>query len=218
VSFHLRHDDRVKKGAPPYLNSYPSPPPLSLSLATGTGKGDVVERILLGEGSGPRALLLIRGSEAGPSEGFRQLPQSTQAPSPLLIRGSKAGPSEGFRQPPQSTRAPRPLLIRGSKAGPSEGFDSRPRACRVSDDSGYVRYMAEAQATLLRYPRTFPRPAGKICNGIPPEGGIEPSDPVEGVWVRRITHRYFWSVPLGHQPTPNERGTNIHSDHPLAAH
>jgi hypothetical protein len=138
ASFHLRHGDCVKKGAPPYLNSYPSPPPLSLSLATGTRKGAVVERILLGEGSEPRALLLIRGSKAGPSEGFRQSPQSTRAPSPLLIRGSKAGPSEGFRQPPQSTRAPRPLLIRGSKAGPSEGLDSRPRACRVWDDSGYV--------------------------------------------------------------------------------
>jgi hypothetical protein len=36
-----------------------------LSLATGTRKG-----ILLREGSGPRALLLIRGSKASPSEGF----------------------------------------------------------------------------------------------------------------------------------------------------
>jgi hypothetical protein len=71
ASLRLCHNDRVKKGAPLYLNSYPSPPPLSLSLATGTGKGDVVERILLGGGSGPRALLLIRGSKAGPSERFR---------------------------------------------------------------------------------------------------------------------------------------------------
>jgi hypothetical protein len=29
--FHLRHDDRVKKGAPRHLNSYPFPSPLSLS-------------------------------------------------------------------------------------------------------------------------------------------------------------------------------------------
>ena len=41
-----------------------------LSLATGTGKGDTPKGILLYEGSGPRALLLIRGSKAGPSEGF----------------------------------------------------------------------------------------------------------------------------------------------------
>jgi hypothetical protein len=56
------------------------------------------------EHSGPRALLLIRGSEVAPC---------------------------GVQQPPQSTRAPRPLLIRGSRAGPSEGFDSRPRALRL---------------------------------------------------------------------------------------
>jgi hypothetical protein len=41
-----------------------------LSLATGTGKGDTPKGILLCEGSGPRALLLIRGSKDGPSEGF----------------------------------------------------------------------------------------------------------------------------------------------------
>jgi hypothetical protein len=32
---------------------------------------------------------------------------------------------------------------------------------------------------LPRYPRTFPRPAGMICNGIPPEGGTETSGPIE---------------------------------------
>jgi hypothetical protein len=41
-----------------------------LSLAIGTGKGDTPKGILLCEGSGPRAPLLIRGSKAGPSEGF----------------------------------------------------------------------------------------------------------------------------------------------------
>jgi hypothetical protein len=43
---------------------------LFLSLATGTGKGDTPKGILLREGSGPRAPLLIRGLKAGPSEGF----------------------------------------------------------------------------------------------------------------------------------------------------
>jgi hypothetical protein len=43
---------------------------LFLSLATGTGKGDTPKGIPLREGSGPRAPLLIRGSKAGPSEGF----------------------------------------------------------------------------------------------------------------------------------------------------
>jgi hypothetical protein len=54
-TFRLRHDDRVKKGAPRYLNSYPFPFPLSLSLATGTGKGGISKRILLREGNGHRA-------------------------------------------------------------------------------------------------------------------------------------------------------------------
>jgi hypothetical protein len=157
-----------------------------------------LKRILLDEGSGPRALLLIRGSKAGPSEGFRQPPQKHSGSEPITDQGFEGWPLGRVRQPPQSTRAPRPLLIRGSKASPSEGFDSRPRACRVRDDSGYVRYMAEALATLPRYPRTFPRPAGTICNGIPLEGGIEPSDPIERVRVQRITYKYFWSAPLGH--------------------
>jgi hypothetical protein len=169
--FHLCHNGRVKKGAPPYLNSYPFSFPLFLSCHRDRERGVFRKGILLSEGNGPRALLLIKGSKVAPS---------------------------GVRQPPQSTRAPSPLLIRGSKAGPSEWFDSRPRARRVRDDPGYVRYMAEARATLLRYPRTFPRPAGTICNGIPPEGGIEPSDLSEWVRVRQITCSYFWSAPLGH--------------------
>jgi hypothetical protein len=154
--FHLRHDDRVKKGVPHYLNSYPFSFPLSL-LPQGSGKGILRKRILLSEGNWPRALLLIRGSKVAPC---------------------------GVRKPPQNTRAPSPLLIRGSKASPSEGFDSRLRARRVRDDPGYVRYMAEARATLPRYPRTFPRPTGTICNGIPPEGGTEPLDPIKWVWVQ----------------------------------
>jgi hypothetical protein len=43
---------------------------LFLSLTTGTGKGDTPKGILLREGNGPRAPLLIRGSKAGPSKGF----------------------------------------------------------------------------------------------------------------------------------------------------
>jgi hypothetical protein len=46
---------------------------LFLSLATETGKGDTPKGILLHEGSGPRALLLIRGLKAGPFEGFDSL-------------------------------------------------------------------------------------------------------------------------------------------------
>jgi hypothetical protein len=39
-------------------------------LQQGPGKGDTPKRILLREGNRPRASLLIRGSKAGPSEGF----------------------------------------------------------------------------------------------------------------------------------------------------
>jgi hypothetical protein len=135
ASFHLRHDDRVRKGAPHHLNSYPFPLPLSLSCYRDWERGY---------------------SERDPS------PQRKRAPSPPTDQGFEDWPLGRVRQPPQSTRASRPLLIRGSKAGPSEGFDSRPRAHRVRDDSGYVRYVDEARATLPRYPRTFPRPAGAI--------------------------------------------------------
>jgi hypothetical protein len=132
---HLRHDDRVKKGAPHHLILYHFPLPLSLSCYRDRERGY---------------------SERDPS------PQRKRAPSPPTDQRFEGWPLGRVRQPPQSTRAPRPLLIRGSKAGPSEGFDSRLRKCRATDDSGYVRYMAEAQATLPRYPRTFPRPAGAI--------------------------------------------------------
>jgi hypothetical protein len=43
---------------------------LFLSLTTGIGKGDTPKRTLLREGNRLRASLLIRGSKAGPSEGF----------------------------------------------------------------------------------------------------------------------------------------------------
>jgi hypothetical protein len=95
-----------------------------LSLATGTGKGDTPKGILLREGSGPRALLLIRGSKAGPSEGFGAASEHSGS-APTTDQRFKGWPLGRVRQPPQSTRAPRPLLVRGSKAGPSEGFDSR---------------------------------------------------------------------------------------------
>jgi hypothetical protein len=67
--FYLRHNDRVKKGAPHHLILYPFPLPLSLSCHRDRERGY---------------------SERDPS------PRRKQAPSPLLIRGSKAGPSEGF--------------------------------------------------------------------------------------------------------------------------
>jgi hypothetical protein len=169
--FHLRHDDCLKKGVPHCFEISPFFLfSLFLSLRRDRER-EHFEGALHNKRNGPRALLLISGSKAAPC---------------------------GVRQPPQSTRALSPLLIRGSKAGPSEGFDSRPRTCRVRDDPGYVRYMAKARATLPRYPKTFPRPAGTVCKGIPPKGGTKPSNPIKWVPVQRITCRYFWSAPLDH--------------------
>jgi hypothetical protein len=134
ATLHLRHNDRVKKGAPRHLISYPFPLPLSLSCLRDRERG-YSEGILLREGSEPRAPLLIRGSKAGPSEGFN---------SRLRALGLRAHYwSEVPRLAP-------------------EGFDSHLRARRARENHGYVRYITKAWATLPRYPSTFPRPTGTI--------------------------------------------------------
>jgi hypothetical protein len=160
ATLHLRHNDRVKKGVPHRLILYPFPLLLSLFYYRDRERGY---------------------SERDPS------PRRKRAPRPLLIRGSKAGPSGGFdsrlralglhahywsevrRLAPRkgSTAASghsgsTPTTDQGFEGWPPEGFDSRLRTRRARDDSGYVRYMAEARATLLRYPRTFLRPVGAI--------------------------------------------------------
>jgi hypothetical protein len=99
ATLHLRHNDRVRKGAPRRSNSYPFP--LSLSC--------------------------YRDQETGYSERDPSL-RRKQASSPPTDQRFEGWPLRRVRQPPQSTQAPRLLLIIGSKAGPSEGFDSRLRA------------------------------------------------------------------------------------------
>jgi hypothetical protein len=69
ATLRFHHNDRVKKGAPRCLILYPFPFPLSLSYNRDQERGY---------------------PERDPS------PRRKRAPSPLLIRGSKAGPSEGF--------------------------------------------------------------------------------------------------------------------------
>jgi hypothetical protein len=70
ATLHLRHNDRIKKRSVHVIRFRILFHFLFLSLATGTGKGDTPKGILFREGSGPQAPLLIRGSKAGPSEGF----------------------------------------------------------------------------------------------------------------------------------------------------
>jgi hypothetical protein len=100
VTLHLRHNDRVKKGAPRRSILYPFPLPLSLCCYRDQERGY---------------------SERDPS------PRRKRAPSPPTGQRFEGWPLGRVRQPPQAARAPRPLLVRGSKAGPSEGFDSRLR-------------------------------------------------------------------------------------------
>jgi hypothetical protein len=186
ATLHLRHNDRVKKGAPHRSISYHFPLPLSLSCYGDRERGYSERDPSLRRKRGPSPPT-DQGFEGWPLGRVRQPPQSTRAPRPLLVRGSKAGPSEGFnsRLRPLVLRAhywsevrrlaPRkgstaasghlgstPTTDQGFEGWPPEGFDSRLRTRRARDDFGYIRYMAEARATLPRYPRIFPRPAGAI--------------------------------------------------------
>jgi hypothetical protein len=70
ATLRLRHNDRVRKGAPRHLDFVFFPFSSFSLLLQGPGKGDTPKGILLHEGNGPRAPLLIKGSKAGPSEGF----------------------------------------------------------------------------------------------------------------------------------------------------
>jgi hypothetical protein len=70
ATLHLRRNDRVKKR---YATSFDFVSFFFSSfslLQQGPGKGDTPKRTLLREGNRLRASLLIRGSKAGPSEGF----------------------------------------------------------------------------------------------------------------------------------------------------
>jgi hypothetical protein len=55
-----------------------------------------------------------------------------------------------------------PTTDQGFVGWPSKGSDSRLTARRVRDDLRYIRYITKDRATLLRYPRTFPRPMETI--------------------------------------------------------
>jgi hypothetical protein len=98
ATLHLRHNDRVKKGAPRRSNLYPFPLTLSLSCYRDRERGC---------------------PKRDPS------PRRKRAPSPPTDQRFEGWPLGRVRQSPQSTRALRPLLVRGLKAGPSEGFNTR---------------------------------------------------------------------------------------------
>jgi hypothetical protein len=132
-----------------------------LSLAIGTGKGDTSKGILLREASGPQAPLQIRGSKAGPSEGFDSRLRALGLRARYWSEVRRLAPRKGSTAA-SGRSGSAPTTDQGFVGWPPYGFDSRPRARRVRDDSGYVRYITKARATLPRYPRTFPTPAGTI--------------------------------------------------------
>jgi hypothetical protein len=95
ATLHPRHDDRVKKGAPHRSISYPFPLPLSLSCYRDRERGYYERDPSLRRKRAPSPPT-DQGFEGWPLGRVRRPPQSTRAPRPLLVRGSKAGPSEGF--------------------------------------------------------------------------------------------------------------------------
>jgi hypothetical protein len=95
ATLHLRHNDHVKKGAPHRSISYPFPLPLSLSCYRDRERGYSERDPSLRRKRAPSPPT-NQGFEGWPLGRVRQPPQSTRAPHPLLVRGSKAGPSEGF--------------------------------------------------------------------------------------------------------------------------
>jgi hypothetical protein len=87
------HNDRVKKGVPRHSISYPFP--LSLSYNRDRERG-YPERDPSPRRKRVPSPPTDQRFEGWPLRGVQQPPQSARAPRPLLVRGSKAGPSEGF--------------------------------------------------------------------------------------------------------------------------
>jgi hypothetical protein len=117
ATLRLRHNDRVKKGTPRRSNSASFSFSSFSLLKQGLGKGDTPKSILPREGTRLRASLLIRGSKAGPSEGFNSRLRARGLHTHYWSEVRRPAPRR-VQRPPQATRAPRPLLIRSSKAGP----------------------------------------------------------------------------------------------------
>jgi hypothetical protein len=95
ATLHLHHNDRVKKGAPRRSISYPFPLSLSLSCHRDRERGYSERDPSPRRKRAPNPPTDQR-FEGWPLGRVQQPPQSTRALRPLLVRGSKAGPSEGF--------------------------------------------------------------------------------------------------------------------------
>jgi hypothetical protein len=154
ATLHLLHDDRVKKVRHVVQIHIPFSLPLSLSC--------------------------YRDQERGYSERDPSL-RRKWAPALLLIRGSKAGPSEGFNSRLRAIGPRALLLIRGSKAGPSEEFDSRLRALglRAHHWSEVQRLAPQMGSTTTSSHSGSAPTTDQGFVGWPPKGSIAASEHAE---------------------------------------
>jgi hypothetical protein len=101
--FHLRHDGRIQKGAPPYLNSYPFPFPLSLSCHRDRERGYSEK-----DPSQPRKRApsppTDQGFEGCALRGSATSPEHSSS-EPITDQGFEGWPLGRVRQPPQSTQS-----------------------------------------------------------------------------------------------------------------
>jgi hypothetical protein len=95
ATLHLRHDDRVKKRCAMSFDFVSFSTSSFSLLPQGPGKGILRKGSFSAKEAGPSPPTDQR-FEGWPLRRVQQPPQSTRAPRPLLVRGSKAGPSEGF--------------------------------------------------------------------------------------------------------------------------
>jgi hypothetical protein len=170
---------------------------LFLSLATGTGKRDTPKGILLREGSGPRALLLIRGLKAGPSEGFNSRLRALGLRAHYWSEVRRLAPWKGSTAASGHSSSA-PTTDQGFVGWPPKGStatsEHAEQGMTLGTSDTWPRLGLRSRGTLGH----FRDQQERFCNGIPSEGGIEPSDPIKRDRVRQITCRYFWSAPLGH--------------------
>jgi hypothetical protein len=96
ATLRLLHNYRVKKGTPRHLDFVFFPFSSFSLLQQGPGKGGYPERDPSPRRKRASSPPTDQRFEGWPLRGVQQPPQSARAPRPLLVRGSRAGPSEGF--------------------------------------------------------------------------------------------------------------------------
>jgi hypothetical protein len=198
ATLHLRHDDRVKKkGMPRRSISYPFfSSPFSL-LLQGPGKGILRKGSFSAKEAGPGPPLLIRGSKAGPSEGFDSRLRALGLRAHYWSEVRRLAPWKGSTATSDHSGSV-PTTDQRFVCWPPKGLtaasEHAERGMTLSTSDTWPRLGLRSRGTLGH----FRDQQERFCNGIPSEGGIEPSDPIKRDRVRQITCRYFWSAPLGH--------------------